>query len=70
MIIDCACLCLQIAKEHGIKFYETSAKNNINIETAFIGLALDILHKVRAMAMIAYFSLSWMWMPTWGFICY
>uniref|UniRef100_H2ZGR3 Ras-related protein Rab-10 n=1 Tax=Ciona savignyi TaxID=51511 RepID=H2ZGR3_CIOSA len=34
-----------IAKEHGIKFYETSAKNNINIETAFIALATDILHK-------------------------
>nr|CAB3265351.1 ras-related protein Rab-10-like [Phallusia mammillata] len=35
----------QIAKEHGIKFYETSAKNNINIETAFFALATDILHK-------------------------
>ncbi|CAK8691301.1 ras-related protein Rab-10-like [Clavelina lepadiformis] len=34
-----------IAKDHGIKFYETSAKNNINIETAFIALATDILHK-------------------------
>jgi len=35
----------QIASEHGIKFYETSAKNNINIETAFLALATDILHK-------------------------
>ncbi|XP_039257335.1 ras-related protein Rab-10-like [Styela clava] len=35
----------QIAREHGIKFYETSAKNNINIEKAFMTLATDILHK-------------------------
>jgi len=34
-----------IAKEHGIKFYETSAKSNINIETAFLALATDILNK-------------------------
>lgn len=35
----------QISREHGIKFYETSAKNNINIEKAFITLATDILNK-------------------------
>jgi len=34
-----------IAREHGIKFFETSAKSNINIETAFLALATDILHK-------------------------
>jgi len=34
-----------IAKEHGIKFFETSAKCNINIETAFLSLATDILNK-------------------------
>lgn len=35
----------QIAREHGIKFYETSAKNNVNIEKAFMTLATDILNK-------------------------
>ncbi|CAH1255108.1 ras-related protein Rab-10-like [Branchiostoma lanceolatum] len=34
-----------IAKEHGIRFYETSAKANINIEKAFMTLAEDILRK-------------------------
>ncbi|KAG5265633.1 hypothetical protein AALO_G00244640 [Alosa alosa] len=35
----------QIAAEHGIRFFETSAKANINIEKAFICLAEDILSK-------------------------
>ncbi|KAG7283014.1 hypothetical protein CRUP_012907 [Coryphaenoides rupestris] len=35
----------QIAREHGIRFYETSAKANINIEKAFLTLAEDILRK-------------------------
>jgi len=34
-----------IAKEHGIKFLETSAKANINIEQAFLDLASAILEK-------------------------
>ncbi|XP_071837934.1 ras-related protein Rab-10-like [Apostichopus japonicus] len=34
-----------IAKENGIKFMETSAKSNINVETAFMTLAEDILKK-------------------------
>lgn len=34
-----------IAKEHNIKFLETSAKTNINIEPAFIQLAEAILDK-------------------------
>lgn len=38
---------LQIAREHGIRFFETSAKANINIEKAFLTLAEDILKKVR-----------------------
>lgn len=37
----------QIAREHGIRFFETSAKANINIEKAFLTLAEDILRKVR-----------------------
>lgn len=35
----------QIAVEHGIKFMETSAKNNINIDRAFHELAEAILNK-------------------------
>lgn len=38
----------QIAREHGIRFFETSAKANINIEKAFLTLAEDILRKVCA----------------------
>ncbi|KAG8522443.1 Ras-related protein Rab-10, partial [Galemys pyrenaicus] len=37
----------QIAREHGIRFFETSAKANINIEKAFLTLAEDILRKVN-----------------------
>ncbi|KAL8184942.1 UNVERIFIED_CONTAM: Ras- protein Rab-10 [Gekko kuhli] len=35
----------QISREHGIRFFETSAKANINIEKAFLTLAEDILRK-------------------------
>ncbi|KAB7505261.1 Ras-related protein Rab-10 [Armadillidium nasatum] len=34
-----------IAREHGIRFLETSAKANINIEQAFLELAEAILNK-------------------------
>lgn len=34
-----------VANDNGIKFFETSAKDNINIEQAFITLAEDILNK-------------------------
>jgi len=37
-----------IAREHGIRFLETSAKANINIERAFIELAEAILKKQTA----------------------
>lgn len=36
---------LQIAREHGIRFMETSAKANINIERAFNELAEAILDR-------------------------
>ena len=35
-----------IALEHGIRFLETSAKANINIDRAFLDLAEAILNKV------------------------
>ena len=35
----------QIAREHGIRFFETSAKANINIEKVFLTLAEDVLQK-------------------------
>jgi len=37
-----------IAREHGIKFYETSAKDNICVEEAFMKLTQDILRKHQA----------------------
>jgi len=37
-----------IAREHGIKFYETSAKDNICVEDAFMQLTQDILRKHQA----------------------
>lgn len=37
--------CFQIAREHSIRFMETSAKANINIEKAFNELASAILDK-------------------------
>ena len=35
----------ELAKKYNIKFYETSAKNNINVETIFIDIANDICDK-------------------------
>ncbi|XP_057312892.1 ras-related protein Rab-10-like [Hydractinia symbiolongicarpus] len=37
-----------IAREHGIRFYETSAKDNICVEEAFMQLTQDILRKHQA----------------------
>ncbi|XP_044847948.1 ras-related protein Rab-13 isoform X1 [Mauremys mutica] len=35
----------KLAKEHGIRFFETSAKSSVNVEEAFNTLAQDILLK-------------------------
>lgn len=32
----------KLAKEFGIEFWEASAKNNINVEQAFVGLAKQV----------------------------
>ncbi|XP_038643162.1 ras-related protein Rab-13-like, partial [Scyliorhinus canicula] len=36
----------KLAKEHGIRFFETSAKSSLNVEEAFRSLANDILTKM------------------------
>ena len=40
-------LFLQVAKEHGIPFLETSAKANVNVDQAFMELAQHILDKMN-----------------------
>lgn len=44
-----------IAREHGIRFLETSAKANINIDRAFLDLAEAILNKVKSYIIMGYF---------------
>lgn len=45
MLKPVLCCCAQIAREHSIRFMETSAKANINIDRAFNELAEAILDK-------------------------
>ena len=35
----------ELAEEHGIQFFETSAKNDINVDAAFITITSDIMRK-------------------------
>lgn len=38
----------EFAKEHGLLFLETSAKNNLNVDEAFLTTAASIYEKVKA----------------------
>tara|TARA_B110001450_G_scaffold204471_1_gene194159 strand:- start:215 stop:454 length:240 start_codon:yes stop_codon:yes gene_type:complete len=38
----------QLAKEFGIQFYECSAKNDINVEDSFIGIARGVKDRLVA----------------------
>ena len=44
--VFCIGLYVQLAVEYGIKFLETSAKANVNVEEAFFTLARDIKVKM------------------------
>jgi Ras-related protein Rab-8A len=35
-----------LADEYGMKFFETSAKNNINVEKAFFEMAREVLKRL------------------------
>ncbi|KAK1794696.1 hypothetical protein P4O66_001407 [Electrophorus voltai] len=41
----------KLAKDHGIRFFETSAKSSINVEESFAALARDILMKASKKAL-------------------
>jgi Ras-related protein Rab-8A len=38
----------QLAREYGIKFFETSARNNLNVKDAFLTLATDVVERLAA----------------------
>ncbi|XP_021105068.1 ras-related protein Rab-13 isoform X4 [Heterocephalus glaber] len=43
----------QLAREHGIRFFETSAKSSVNVDEAFSSLARDILLKSGARRLVS-----------------
>ncbi|KAM3873303.1 protein ENTREP3 [Diretmus argenteus] len=43
----------KLAKDHGIRFFETSAKSSINVEESFMALARDILQKTSRKPVVA-----------------
>ncbi|KAM9852094.1 protein ENTREP3 [Aulostomus maculatus] len=43
----------KLAKDHGIRFFETSAKSSINVEESFLALARDILQKSSKKPVVA-----------------
>ena len=40
--------CAKLAKEFGVDFYESSAKNDINVEQSFLGIARAVKDRVVA----------------------
>ena len=38
----------QLAREYGIKFFETSARQNVNVKEAFTTLATDVVERLLA----------------------
>ena len=38
----------QLAREYDIKFFETSARSNVNVQTAFVTLATDVVERLSA----------------------
>nr|XP_057940850.1 protein ENTREP3 isoform X2 [Doryrhamphus excisus] len=43
----------KLAKDHGIRFFETSAKSSINVEESFLALARDILQRSSKKTVVA-----------------
>ena len=44
----------QIAKENDSRYFETSAKTDINVEQAFTDLVQSILYKVRVKSLLTF----------------
>ncbi|XP_007606406.2 ras-related protein Rab-13-like [Cricetulus griseus] len=48
----------KLAREHGIRFFETSAKSSMNVDEAFNSLARDILLKSGGRRSVSWFYLA------------